>query len=674
MGNLLKNINLSAKLALLGVFALVLFILPTALLLHQTNQTINVKQQEINGIPITKQIINLLDAYQRHWHKSHVAIVQQKETLTTLSAEISEIEELQTSLLDTLTRAQAKFATKKMQSTIEKWKELRRALTSPTFTLGDNNLSHEKLMASLLDVSVDVLDFFQLSLDADLDSYQLMLSTFSRVPEMMTSLAQVRGSGAEFLATNNVKKEADYVRVAYQIEQAKRSLDIFHKYFDKAFTLNETIKIKLDSSVDQLWQDTTAALQVADNIFTHRQPIKLSENDYMLRFDTVLAQYERIGLTAADELSLLLDKQIGDKRLSQIGLLGSLVVLALLMVIFTIFIVKTVTRPLNEATRIAQKVASGDLTHVFQVEGNNETASLLRSLSEMTHRLSNLVFSIQENADVIAHSSGEIASGNKDLSSRTENQAASLAETAASMEQLTSIIGQNADNTRHAAEMAQAATEAALSGGEAMESVKASMEQINNSAGQIQEIIGVIDGISFQTNILALNAAVEAARAGEHGKGFAVVAAEVRALAQRSATAAREIKQLIEQSVEHSMQGITMVQDARLKVNQSVTSIEQTAQMVKDISSSSNEQSAGISQISIAVNQMDLSTQQNAALVEQSAAASSSLAERARSLREIISVFRTNSNGQEATGQMAIPAALSAAGHTKKSCPPGSRT
>ncbi|PNS11699.1 methyl-accepting chemotaxis protein [Mixta theicola] len=642
MGSLLKNINLSAKLAMLGAFALVLFVLPTVLLLNHGNESIDVKQREIDGVPVQKQLLTLLGAYQRHWNESHLVISQNKTASPTLSATVSEIQKHQTSLLNTLTKANAKFALKKMQYIIDEWTDLQRKLNSPEFTLAENNLRHEKLMNSLLDAMGDALDLYHLSLDADLNSYQLMLSTFNRVPEMITGLAQVRSSGAEFLATNNVKKEADYVRISYQIEMAQKSLEAFYKNFTKAFGLDDELKAKMAQPIEQLWKEAEAALQLADNMFTERKGINISESDYTQTFNSIMGKYESIGLLAADELSQILNEQAGSKRLSQIWLLGSLVVLLLLMIAFTVFIVKTVTRPLNEATGIAKKVASGDLTHHIQVEGNNETASLLRSLGEMNHRLSNLVYSIKESSDVIARSSEEIASGNQDLSGRTESQAASLAETAASMEELTSIINQNADNTRHAAEMAQEATEAALSGGEAMESVKVSMEQINNSSGQIQEIIGVIDGISFQTNILALNAAVEAARAGEHGKGFAVVAAEVRALAQRSATAAREIKQLIEQSVAHSMQGISMVQDARKKVNQSVTSIEQTAQLVKDIASSSKEQSAGISQISIAVNQMDNTTQQNAALVEQSAVASGSLAERARTLREVISVFRTS--------------------------------
>ncbi|PXV96640.1 methyl-accepting chemotaxis protein, partial [Pantoea ananatis] len=327
---------------------------------------------------------------------------------------------------------------------------------------------------------------------------------------------------------------------------------------------------------------------------------------------------------------------------AQYALLTVLVFIVLLAVIFALVIIRSVTRPVSAASKLALEVAGGDLTSTFTVTGRNETAGLLKALLQMSQRLTLTVESIKSNAVTIATSSEEIARGNGDLSARTEQQAASLAETAASMEQLSSIIGNNADNTRHAAEMANSATSAALRGGEAMESVLASMEKISNSAGQIKEIISVIDGIAFQTNILALNAAVEAARAGEHGKGFAVVASEVRALAQRSAGAAKEIKGLIEQSVEHAEQGISMARDAGEKVKQSVEAIEQTSQLVREISSSSEEQSAGISQINIAVTQMDQVTQQNAVLVEESASSADELASRAASLRDAVSVFRTN--------------------------------
>ncbi len=645
MGSLLRNINLSAKLAILGVMALILFILPTALLINTGNHAITVKHLEVDGVPVEKQFLRLLGVYQRHWQESYLVIAGEKPEATARAALKNEAERLHTQLTDALRQDGAGQALEKMQVLTKSWEALQRALAAQRLSAMENNLQHERILDEMLDVVADSLDFYQLSLDADLISYQLIVSTFNEIPNVIDKLARVRSEGAEVLADRYGKKETDYMRVAYHIEQAKATMALFHKNFDKAFALNPALKAQIGDAVETSWQEAMDTLKIAYDIFNQHKATDLTVNDYTSHFTRILDKFETVGNEAADSLLILLNDQASSKRRAQFELLGLLLALMLVTVVFAVYIVKTVTRPLNEATIIAQNVAAGDLTSRIHAEGNNETASLLRSLGEMNARLSTLVFTIKENADKIASSSAEIADGNQDLSARTEQQAASLAETAASMEQLASIINQNADNTRHAAEIAQAATEAALCGGEAMESVLKSMEQINSSSGQIQEIIGVIDGISFQTNILALNAAVEAARAGEHGKGFAVVAGEVRALAQRSATAAREIKQLIEKSVNHSMEGISMVQDAREKVHQSVTAIEQTTQLVKEISDSSKEQSAGVSQINIAVSQMDTTTQQNATLVEQSAVASASMAEQARALRESVAVFRTDDKG-----------------------------
>ena len=304
------------------------------------------------------------------------------------------------------------------------------------------------------------------------------------------------------------------------------------------------------------------------------------------------------------------------------------------------WIVRTTTRPLNEAVRVVRAVADGDLALEFHAEGRNETAQLLRALHDMKTRLAGIVAEVRGNAESVATASAQIAQGNSDLSSRTEQQASSLQQTAASMEELGATVKQNADNAQQATQLALGASTVAVQGGEVVGQVVDTMKGINDSSKKIVDIIGVIDGIAFQTNILALNAAVEAARAGEQGRGFAVVAGEVRSLAQRSAEAAKEIKSLISASVERVEQGSVLVDRAGATMKEVVSSIRRVNDIVAEISAASTEQSGGVSQVGQAVTQMDQATQQNAALVEESAAAAESLRTQARQLIESVAVFK----------------------------------
>jgi methyl-accepting chemotaxis protein len=291
------------------------------------------------------------------------------------------------------------------------------------------------------------------------------------------------------------------------------------------------------------------------------------------------------------------------------------------------------------AAGIAQKIAVGDLTVEVDV-GDHDNSSMLYAMKQMRDALTRIVAQVRHGTDTIATASTQIANGNLDLSSRTEQQASSLEETASSMEELTSTVKQNADNARQANQLAGSASAVASEGGAVVGQVVQTMASINESSRKIVDIIGVIDGIAFQTNILALNAAVEAARAGEQGRGFAVVASEVRTLAQRSAAAAKEIKQLIDDSVAQVDSGSKLVAQAGGTMDQVVQSVRQVTEIVADISAASREQSEGIEQINQAVVQMDQVTQQNAALVEEAAAAAQSLQEQAGSLQQIVSVFR----------------------------------
>jgi methyl-accepting chemotaxis protein len=307
------------------------------------------------------------------------------------------------------------------------------------------------------------------------------------------------------------------------------------------------------------------------------------------------------------------------------------------------------------AAEIASAIAAGDLTARIEVDDEANQASLIYAMRRMQQSLAALVQQVRTGTDTITTASGEIAAGNLDLSSRTEQQASALEETAASMEELTGTVQHNGENVRQANELAATASSVAAKGGAAVAQVVHTMGSINESSRRIVDIIGVIDGIAFQTNILALNAAVEAARAGDQGRGFAVVASEVRALAQRSAAAAKEIKDLIGESVDKVEAGSKLVNTAGTTMDEVVDSVKRFTAIMQDIALAGQEQSSGIAQVSQAITQMDQVTQQNAALVEEAAAAAHAMQEQASALLQVVSTFRVAEDGAR-QGRLAAPA------------------
>ena len=330
-----------------------------------------------------------------------------------------------------------------------------------------------------------------------------------------------------------------------------------------------------------------------------------------------------------------------------------------LLAVFGWLLVRSITRPLEQAVKVSQAVAAGDLSLEFEASGHSETSQLLVALKDMQGSLVKVVSNVRQNSESVATASSQIAQGNNDLSQRTEEQASALEETAASMEELSATVKQNADNARQANQLALSASTVAVQGGDVVGQVVDTMKGINDSSKKIADIISVIDGIAFQTNILALNAAVEAARAGEQGRGFAVVASEVRSLAGRSADAAKEIKSLINTSVERVEQGTALVDQAGATMSEVVTAIKRVTDIMGEISAASIEQSAGVAQVGEAITQMDQATQQNAALVEESAAAAESLKTQAGQLVQAVAVFKLDHLQHHAPAHVAAPAAAS---------------
>ncbi len=354
----------------------------------------------------------------------------------------------------------------------------------------------------------------------------------------------------------------------------------------------------------------------------------------------LLEQLTQTGKYQTESLDKDIEAVEAGAKQAKVVILAVLLASAFLLALVSSHIAALLRRRIGQAQKVAEQVRDGDLATRVVDPAQDEISPLLAALAEMQQSLSRLVGSVRGTAESVATASTQIAQGNLDLSGRTEQQASALQQTAATMDELGTTVRNNADNAKQANQLAQSASTVAAQGGTVVGQVVATMQGISDSSRKIGDIIGVIDGIAFQTNILALNAAVEAARAGEQGRGFAVVASEVRSLAQRSAEAAREIKTLIGRSVEQVEQGTVLVGQAGKTMGEIVGSIQRVRDIVAEISSASVEQSSGVQQVGQSVSQMDQATQQNAALVEQSAAAAESLKSQAQQLVQAVAVFQ----------------------------------
>jgi methyl-accepting chemotaxis protein len=639
MNKMLSNLLLWQKFSVLGFFVIVSISVPLGLYVSESQKAIAATQLEADGVEPIKATHKLVQLIQQHRGLSILMLGGNEGAKEQRAAKQQAVEQAYAALDVMIKQGNHQEMTAAWQKDKGEWAGLINQVTQPGITGKDSFAIHTALIDKLMRFGDLQIDFYGLSLDPEAGSYYLINAVLIHGPGLTEVLARMRGEGSRLLAAKSADMAAR-IGLAELAGQANRLTESFGGALVKVGAAEPGLKNRLDEVIRANAGLVAKVAALTREQLVSAEQLTFSPENYFTKMSEAIAAQQSGNDILLTELAQLLDQHLSGLTHTFYLLLGGAAILLVLLALLAIGIVRSVTLPIQKAVAIAEHVASGDLSYVFDVDTHDETGALLRALKTMSESLAHIVTQVRSGTDTIAAASAQIASDNHDLSSRTEQQASSLEETASSMEELTSTVKQNADNAIAANGLAASAATAASEGGQVVSQVVEMMRSINASSKKIVDIIGVIDGIAFQTNILALNAAVEAARAGEQGRGFAVVAAEVRNLAQRSAGAAKEIKALISDSVDQVEAGAKLVDHAGETMTGVVASVKHVTDIINEITIASREQTSGIEQINQAIIQMDDATQKNASLVEDAAAASVALQEQASKLSQAVSIFK----------------------------------
>ncbi len=638
ISSIFRKLKLWQTFSILSVIGLLLASIPTVLYTLEAGKSLSAYRGEQTGLPVMASTMKLIQLTQQHRGLASL-------TLGGIAASEDKRAEKQREAdaayeaVDAMVKATGDTAIGTIWSAARaEWSLLRAGVAGKTITVPESFAKHVQLIAKLLRVNELTGDHYGLSLDPDKDSYQLIQATYFQLPVLTEELGQLRAKGGGLLARKEATA-ADRQAVLSIIARVKDRLAQTENSFTKAALQNSQFKTGLGPLMNDAATQANQLTLLADKEIVNAEALVFHAPEYVAVATRAIDAQFALNSAAKTVLAATFDDKIRAFHETRWLLLAAMLALVALAGWFTFMITRAVTGPLNNAVAVAQSVAQGNLVNDFAIDSSNEVGQMLMALKQMNDSLRTIVGDVRDSIDNISAATRDIASGNADISGRLESQASNLEETASSMEELTSTVRQNADNARQANDLVQGAAQAATKGGAVVSQVVQTMGEINEGSRKIVDIISVIDGIAFQTNILALNAAVEAARAGEQGRGFAVVASEVRNLAQRSASAAKEIKDLINSSVQKVESGNLLADQAGVAMSDIQGSVRRITAIMSEIAVASAEQGSGIEQINMAVTQMDDMTQQNAALVEQTAAASSSLQDQAAALVTAMSIF-----------------------------------